>query len=106
VTPTNVEGRLAQRAYIDSPSKSRLYVHVLWQEDWSTNPFARDPFVKGKVVYQKLVAGAEFFARQYEIHGAGALSISDFEEGPFFTPLPGDDVKKLWDFPVAEAPKS
>jgi len=85
------------RAYLRQDSDgSKMYLHIVWQEDWTTNPFARKQFIKGKIVYQKDPEGSEFFSRQYCIQN-GSVLISEVEEPPFQTMLPGDDIKDLWE---------
>lgn len=91
------KGAEAPRAYLQLEAKDsrRLYVHLFWQEDWTMNPLARSKYIKGKLVYQKLVSACQYFSRQYEIHD-GVITISEFEEKPFTDVLLGDEVKKLW----------
>eukprot|EP00927_Polykrikos_kofoidii_P086884 TRINITY_DN9867_c0_g2_i1.p1 TRINITY_DN9867_c0_g2~~TRINITY_DN9867_c0_g2_i1.p1 ORF type:complete len:388 (+),score=64.06 TRINITY_DN9867_c0_g2_i1:335-1498(+) len=90
-------GEEAHRAYIQSEDNisQRLYVQVFWQEDWSMSPFSRSKYIKGKVVYQKIVSACQYFSRQYEIHD-GVITISKFEEPPFTDVLLRDDLKQLW----------
>ena len=57
----------------------KLLVHLMWQEDWTTNPWSSSKCVKGKIVYQKMAGAAQYFARQYEIHNDAVL-ISHHEE--------------------------
>mmetsp|Transcript_30223 Transcript_30223/g.86726 ORF Transcript_30223/g.86726 Transcript_30223/m.86726 type:complete len:419 (+) Transcript_30223:92-1348(+) len=94
----------ATRAFIERDAEitggtggtGRLYIHFLWQENWSSNPFARSKYILGKIVYQKRLGDKEYFFRQYEIHDGAAL-IADLEEPSADLVLPGDDVKRLWE---------
>jgi len=90
---------MASRAFLEQASggaATRQYMHMVWQEDWTSNPFARTKYVKGKIVYQKDPEALQFFARQYSIVN-GAVSISDYEENPFCSVLPNEDIKDLVD---------
>jgi len=85
------------RAYLKNDSDdSKMYLHLVWQEDWTTNPFSSKKYIRGKIVYQKDLDVHEFFSRQYCIKN-GAVSISDVEEPSFKTILPSDEIKDLWD---------
>lgn len=94
----------ANRAFIQQESDAdgqpgcRWFLTMVWQEDWTTNPFARSKCIEGKIVYQKhLKAEApEFFTRQYCIMNT-SMSFSDYEECASSTVLPGLEVKNLWD---------
>eukprot|EP00927_Polykrikos_kofoidii_P086882 TRINITY_DN9867_c0_g1_i1.p1 TRINITY_DN9867_c0_g1~~TRINITY_DN9867_c0_g1_i1.p1 ORF type:complete len:321 (+),score=33.82 TRINITY_DN9867_c0_g1_i1:307-1269(+) len=47
------KGTQARRAYLQSEtgkSSPRLYVHLFWQEDWTTNPLARSKYIKANGV--------------------------------------------------------
>ena len=100
------------RAYVESVrTGERYYLVLVWQEDWTANPFARSRFILGKLIYQKTIGleaegeaasgaaggaacGGPFFARPYRItdnaihvpDGAGLEEIVDAE-------LPADRVK-------------
>lgn len=94
-----VGAQTAARAFLEPKAgvkDDRLYIHMVWQEDWTTNPFARSKFIKGKIVYQKDPDTMEFFARQYCILN-GDINISDLEESPFTSLLPREDIKDLVD---------
>jgi len=94
---SSCSGGRALRAYMDKECEgrmTRLYMHLVWQEDWTSNPFARSKYIKGKLVYQKDLQAHQFFARQYSITN-GKISVSDVEEQAFSSVLPGDDVKDL-----------
>mmetsp|Transcript_65218 Transcript_65218/g.168352 ORF Transcript_65218/g.168352 Transcript_65218/m.168352 type:complete len:455 (+) Transcript_65218:152-1516(+) len=89
----------AMRAYIEQEVNGRperYYLSVVWQEDWTTNPFARSKYIKGKIVYQKTPEAPEFFSRQYNISN-GQLTLSEREDPPFLCVIPGDDIKDLRD---------
>merc|ERR1712032_797961 len=58
-------GETAPRAFMLQETAKRavrLYVHIIWQEDWTTNPFARTKYIKGKIVYQKLLNAVQYFS--------------------------------------------
>lgn len=74
----------------------KMWLNVVWIEDWTTNPFARSKFIKGKIVYQKDPSAIQFFARQYYILDDN-MQILDHEEPSFDTVLPPkEDFKDLW----------
>lgn len=85
------------RAYLERPSDGgqpcKLYLDVVWQEDWSSNPFARS-YIKGKLVYQKEPDSEQFFARQYSITN-NKLTLYEKEEPCPEGVLPGDFIKDL-----------
>jgi len=72
----------------------RLYIFLAWQEDWTSNPFARTKFIKGKIMYQKDPEAAVYFARQYYIAN-NQLTLSAREETLAPSVLPGDEIKEL-----------
>eukprot|EP00658_Telonema_sp_P-2_P067842 TRINITY_DN5677_c0_g1_i3.p1 TRINITY_DN5677_c0_g1~~TRINITY_DN5677_c0_g1_i3.p1 ORF type:complete len:377 (+),score=99.09 TRINITY_DN5677_c0_g1_i3:157-1287(+) len=73
----------------------RMWLSLVWQEEWTTSVMARKKFLKGKIVYQRDCNDECFFVRQYEIIG-DALEIVDEEEGPFGPRvIPGNVVKHL-----------
>jgi len=85
------------RAFLEQASDSgvtRQYISLIWQEDWSSNPFTSRKYIKGKIVYQKDPQSLEFFARQYSIVN-GSFTIFEYEDKPFGSVLPGDDIKEL-----------
>merc|ERR1712048_824922 len=87
----------AARAFLEKESDEdgdRLHIHLVWQEEWTSNPFARSRYVKGKIVYQKDPQALQFYARQYSILN-GSMTISDYEESSFTSVLPGDNIKEL-----------
>jgi len=45
--------------------KEQLYIFLIWQEDWTINPFARSKFLKGKVVFKHHPGEPFFYAREY-----------------------------------------
>lgn len=72
------------------------YLHVMWQEDWTSNPFARSKYIRGKLVYERKGTAGSFYSRQYEFRDGLAI-ISDVEEGPASAALPTEDVKNLYE---------
>jgi len=85
------------RAFLERVSESgvtRHYVSHIWQEDWSSNPFASCKYIKGKIVYQKDPQSLEFFARQFSMVN-GSLTILEHEDKLFGSVLPGDTIKEL-----------
>jgi len=45
-----------QRAFIEDPRQkppSRYYLYFVWQEEWTTTPWASNKFLKGKIAYQR-----------------------------------------------------
>jgi len=90
-------GKSCPRAFTEQEldgSSVRMYLVSVWQEDWTTNPFARSKYIKGKLVYQKDPEVSQFFARQYSIVN-GRLALAEVEDPPFSSVIPGDDVKEL-----------
>lgn len=51
-----------------------VQVYLIWQEDWTSSPFSRSRYIRGKVVYQRDVHADAFFARPY-IYKDSGLSI-------------------------------
>lgn len=96
-------GSSVTRAYVQQAIEGaqRLYLHIFWQEDWTSCPLAYHRYIKGKLVYQKDPEKLEFWLRQYQIDD-GHAHIAEFEEGPIETILPGkilpdNTVKVLYD---------
>merc|ERR1740121_1919662 len=91
----------AVRAFISKEgSTDRYYIVLFWQEDFTSNPFARSKYIKGKFVYQKEPAKNEFFARQYEVHD-GKAHIADIEEASSASIMPSEEIKTLWALDLA-----
>jgi len=86
------------RAFIEREGGDvgRLYWHVVWMEDWTSNPFARTRFIRGKIVYQKDLSVVSFCARQFSIVN-GRIQISEHEEHLGISVIPSDSVKWLSD---------
>lgn len=81
----------------DEDKTRRHYLSLVWQESWTTNPFAFSKFIKGKLVYQKDAESSEFFARSYSIVD-GAVTVSREEDEPWHDQvLPPMSVKQLLD---------
>ena len=76
------------RAYIEEVSSgARLYIYLIWQEEWSSNPLARKPFIRGKIVYQREPQEARFFAQGYD-YRESKLTLDGREESlPVVLPL-------------------
>jgi len=100
-SPGKVRG--AKRAFIDQNTKGgqvqRLYINMVWQEDWTSNPLSSSKYIKGKIVYQKDPETLKFFSRQYNILN-GSFTILDDEDASYDTILPRDDVKDLYEYPA------
>jgi len=89
----------SSRAFLEQTQASggqpkRQYMHLVWQEDWTSNPFSRSKYIKGKIVYQKDPQTLQFHARQYHILN-GTITVSHEEEPPFGSLLPGEEIKDL-----------
>mmetsp|Transcript_41006 Transcript_41006/g.92001 ORF Transcript_41006/g.92001 Transcript_41006/m.92001 type:complete len:403 (+) Transcript_41006:80-1288(+) len=86
-----------RRAYFEEERDGRverMYVTLVWQEDWTSNPFARAKFIKGKIVYQKDLNVMCFHSRQYAIAN-NVFSISDIEDESFTDVIPPETIKLL-----------
>jgi len=90
-----------QRAFIEDPRRlppARYYLYFVWQEEWTSNPFSSDKFIKGKIAYQREpLRGlhASVFLREYCIQN-GKMSLADVEEAvPPNTILPNSACKEL-----------
>lgn len=89
----------ALRAFIEKASQSgvgKYYIHFVWQEEWTANPFSRSKYIKGKIVYQKDPSKVEFHGRQYSITD-GQMEISEIEEDFYDAVVPGEEIKQLLD---------
>ena len=88
-----VDGK--ERAYIEQlATGERYWLYLIWQEDWTTNPFARSKYVKGQIVYQRSAGDGAYFARPYRIEDG----VVDVPPGPAHeraapSVLPGDALK-------------
>lgn len=93
-------GERCPRAFIEEDSSSgereKLWLHLVWQEDWTSNPWSRSKYIKGKIVYQRRPEELEFYAREYCIKD-GAFQFSMYEDAPFTTILPGETIKELYE---------
>ena len=88
-----VDGK--ERAYIEQlATGERYWLYLIWQEDWTTNPFARSKYVKGQIVYQRSAGDGAYFARPYKIED-GAVHVPPGPEHERAAPsvLPGDALK-------------
>lgn len=54
----------------------RLYIYLIWQEEWTSNPLAWTKYVQGKIVYQKDVRVMEFFTLPYRIEATLTLTLT------------------------------
>uniref|UniRef100_A0A7S3ESB9 Uncharacterized protein n=1 Tax=Haptolina ericina TaxID=156174 RepID=A0A7S3ESB9_9EUKA len=64
-----------RRAYIEqAQSGERYYISLIWQESWTSNPFASSKFIIGKIVYQRDPSSASLYARPYA-YKDGVLSV-------------------------------
>lgn len=52
----------------------RYFIYLIWQEDWTSNPFARSKYIKGKLVYQRDPSEGRYYARPYAYRD-GVLAI-------------------------------
>lgn len=93
-------GQTVPRAIIEEDSSNdtrrRLWVHLVWQEDWTSNPFSKSKYIKGKLVYQRSPADLQFYAREYCIKD-GVFSFSLFEDGARDSVLPDESIKELYE---------
>lgn len=83
------------RAYIEQRGNGeRYYVYLIWQESFTTNPFARAKFIAGKIVYQRQPDDTGlFYARPY-LYQDGVLSVpAEATPQVFKRPLPPDRIK-------------
>eukprot|EP00928_Gymnodinium_smaydae_P080502 TRINITY_DN64188_c0_g1_i1.p1 TRINITY_DN64188_c0_g1~~TRINITY_DN64188_c0_g1_i1.p1 ORF type:complete len:357 (+),score=21.41 TRINITY_DN64188_c0_g1_i1:89-1159(+) len=96
-------GAIAPRAFlqpehVDVHVQHRLYLHLIWQEDWTSNPFSRSRFIRGKLVYQKCLCSSEYFSRQFEIVDEKLAISCDEEPLSMRGVLPDSQIKTLWRF--------
>ena len=76
-----------------APNLSRNPIYLTWQEDWTSNPFARSKFIKGKLVYQRDPAVPAYYARPYGYRD-GVLHVpADATEEAVADVLPCDAIK-------------
>lgn len=95
-------GTEVARAYMhksssDAPQPQKCFIYLFWQEDWSSNPWSRSPYIKGKIIYQKKGVSAQYFSRQYEFNN-GTVNIACFEDHACTSVMPSDEVKVMWQF--------
>ena len=70
------------------------YVHLIWQEDFTTNVFSRSKFIKGQIVYQRSPGDGAYFARPYKIEdGTVTVPAGEHFEKAAASVLPGDELK-------------
>ena len=67
--------------------------HPIWQENWTSNPFASSKFIIGKIVYQRDPASTLLYARPYAYRD-GVLTVpAEGEEEEVESVLPSDRIK-------------
>ena len=49
---------------LHAPTPTRCR-YLIWQEDWTSNPFARSKFIKGKIAYQRDPRARDYYCRPY-----------------------------------------
>lgn len=92
-SPNGESPRAWVEQFIDGQS-CRYWLLAIWQEEWSSNPFAFTKYIKGKLVYQRQPTDDQFFSRSYSIVN-GVMTLSEDEDSPFSSPLPGIEIKLL-----------
>jgi len=87
-------GSGVRRAYIEQVSSGeRYYIYLIWQENWTSNPFASSKFIIGKIVYQRDPAAPALFARPYAYRD-GVLQVpAGGAEQLLESVLPSDTIK-------------
>jgi hypothetical protein len=78
----------------DFEDEPKMYLTFIWMEDWSS-PLSWHKFVSGKLVYQRDPQVAVYQARQFKLVDKD-IHVSEFEEGPWTTPLPPESLKDLY----------
>jgi len=98
-------GENSSRAFIEEDSlacpkssgkRDKLWLHLVWQEDWTTNPFSSSKYIKGRLIYQRDPKELVFYAREYMFKD-GVMTFSDFEDRPSSSLLPEDNIKELYE---------
>merc|ERR1719453_2026762 len=80
---------------VDRASGEKLFFFLIWQEDWTTNPLARNKYIRGKIVYQKDATQPVYYSRQYTFANS-RLTIFPYEERlSGGKALPPDSLKRL-----------
>jgi len=79
-----------------SGKRDKLWLHLVWQEDWTTNPFSSSKYIKGRLIYQRDPKELIFYAREYMFKD-GVMTFSDFEDRPYSSLLPGESIKELYE---------
>lgn len=90
-------GLKAPRACIEQViggKPTKHWLTMVWQEEWTSSPFAFSKYIKGKLVYQRDVESMEFYTKAYCIQN-GTMTLSETEDPPFHVPVPGIEVKFL-----------
>jgi len=63
------------RAYVRQGSQEPRYLVLVWQEAWTSNPFASKKSIRGKLLYQKGADSRDLFSCPYAIENE-AVSVS------------------------------
>eukprot|EP00397_Hematodinium_sp_SG-2012_P006867 GEMP01006904.1.p1 GENE.GEMP01006904.1~~GEMP01006904.1.p1 ORF type:complete len:490 (-),score=51.73 GEMP01006904.1:2014-3483(-) len=71
-----------------------LYLYLIWQEDWTSSPFARVKYLKGKMVFRR--ESLFFYARQFMIEGT-KFTLEAEETDEFQNPF-GDGERDVKDY--------
>ncbi|CAE7825897.1 unnamed protein product [Symbiodinium sp. CCMP2592] len=81
--PSPTTSGKAPRAYIYQDTAGatvkKHFLTLVWQEEWTQNPFARHKYIKGKIVYQRSPEDIEFFTKAYTIMD-GRMMLSEIED--------------------------
>jgi len=85
---------VSPRAYIEQlATGERYYIYLIWQETWTSNPFARSKFILGKIVYQRDPRAKKLYARPYS-YKDGVLTVPvNGPEEVVSSVLPSDRIK-------------
>jgi len=99
--PSSKSKTTSPRAFIEQVIEGtvqKMWLTLVWQEEWTSNPLSRSKYIKGKVVYQKDNQVQEFHSKAYTIEN-GEMNLSDVEDVAFLKPIPGNALKRLEDAP-------
>merc|ERR1711865_456539 len=73
-----------------------MWVYLIWQEKWQSNPFSSTKFISGKIVYHKSPDSEteRFFSRSYYFEAPQKMVISEVEDVEWaVSPMPDDCIK-------------
>jgi len=99
--PSSKSKNTSSRAFIEQVIEGKvqkMWLTLVWQEEWTSNPLSRSKYIKGKVVYQKDNQVQEFHSKAYTIEN-GKMILSDVEDFAFLKPIPGNALKRLENAP-------